>query len=65
MTPAERMARVVSLNRALDQLARAGIRARHGEGLSEAEVRLRLAALRLDRQTMIRAFGWDPDAHGL
>lgn len=29
----------------------------------DREVFLRVAARRLDRQTMIAAYGWDPDAH--
>lgn len=64
MTPEQRLERVADLNRAVRQLALAGIRQRHGSGLAEEE-KLRLAALSIDRETMIRAFGWDPDEHGL
>lgn len=49
---------------ALEQLARLGIQQRHPDA-EEQEIRLRLAALRLDRETMIRAFGWDPNLRGL
>ncbi len=64
MSPREKLQRVVSLNRALEQLARARIRSKYGEHLSERELRLRLGALRLDRATMVRVFGWDPDVEG-
>ena len=63
MSPAEKLARVGALNRAVQQLALAGIRARH-RGVSDREARLRLAALWLDRDTMMRVFGWDPEAEG-
>jgi hypothetical protein len=53
------------MNRALDQLARARLRTQYGDDLSERELRLRLAALRLDRELMVAAFGWDPRVHGL
>jgi len=65
MTPREKLERVGKLNRSLRALARAGIRQRYGANLPETEVRLRLAALSIDRETMIQAFGWDPDEHGL
>lgn len=29
----------------------------------EREVFLRVAARRLDRESMIKAYGWDPDEH--
>ncbi len=59
MGPRGRLAVAADLNEALDDLARAGIRARHGE-LPDAEARLRLFALRLSREQMVHAFGWDP-----
>jgi hypothetical protein len=64
LTPGERMMRVFDLNRAAELMALAGIRQRHGDGLSEREEQLRLAALRLDRQTMVDVFGWDPEVEG-
>ncbi|HUF49392.1 MAG TPA: hypothetical protein VMN60_01075 [Longimicrobiales bacterium] len=64
MDPRDRLRRVVALNRALDQLAGARIRAQYGEQLSPQELRLRLAALRLDRDVMVKVFGWDPEVHG-
>jgi hypothetical protein len=57
-------ARVFSeMTRAAEQLSRAGIKARHPEANDE-EVRLRLLALRLDRATMLKFFGWDPEREG-
>jgi hypothetical protein len=48
----------------LDQLARARLRKQYGDDLPEREMRLRLAALRLDPQLMADAFGWDPRLRG-
>lgn len=64
MSPAEKLARVLDLNRAVEDLALARIRKEYGPGLSEREERLRLAALHLDRETMLRVFHWDPEVHG-
>jgi len=64
MTPAEKLQRVADLNRAVRQLALARIRAQYGPDLSEREERLRLAALWLDREVMVRVFGWDPEVEG-
>jgi len=60
MTPAEKVARVIDLSRATGQLAAARIRAQYPTA-TDREVRLRLAALRLGRETMVRVFGWDPE----
>lgn len=59
MGPRGRFAAALELNDALDHLALAGIRSRHG-ALADNESRLRLFALRLSREQMIGAFGWDP-----
>jgi hypothetical protein len=63
MTGAEKLERVASLNRMLVMLQEARIRAQYGE-ISDDEMRLRLGALRLGRETMIKVFGWDPDEKG-
>jgi len=63
MTPTQKLRRVAALNRALVQLAAARIRKQYGD-VPEDEMRLRLAALRLPRETMIRAYGWDPEVKG-
>ena len=57
MTGLERLALALDMSEAVRQLALAGIRARHGSNLSEREECLRLAALTIDRETMIKAFG--------
>jgi len=64
MSPAEKIQRVVELNRAVETMAAARVREQYGPDLSDRELRLRLAALRLDRRTMIEVFGWDPEEHG-
>ena len=64
MTPAEKLQRVIDLNRAVEAMALARIRNWYGPDLSEREERLRLASLYLPRQTMIEVFDWDPDLHG-
>lgn len=64
MTPAEKLQRVMDLNQAAQEMALARIRAKYGPNLSELDERLRLASLWLDRETMIRAFGWDPQVEG-
>ena len=63
MTPAQKLARVQALNETVMQMAAARLKKEYGP-MSERELRLRLASLRLDRTTMIRVFGWDPEQHG-
>jgi len=64
MSPGDKLARVVALNRALEQLASARLRSKYGDALTDEERRLRLAALRLDATLMRDAFGWDPSIRG-
>ena len=59
----EKARRICEGVRALVDLQRARIRAQYGD-IPEAEMKLRLAALRIPRELMIRAFGWDPEVHG-
>ncbi len=47
--------------RFLTGLAEAAIRRDHPDA-SEREIFLRAASRHLDRETMIRAYGWDPEA---
>ncbi len=63
MTPQQKMQSVTELNQAVQQLALARILKQYAP-LSEYEQRLRLAALWLDRKTMIRVFNWDPLKEG-
>ncbi|HEY0782974.1 MAG TPA: hypothetical protein VGE98_10990 [Thermoanaerobaculia bacterium] len=64
MSPEERLMKAFEMTRADEEKDAARIRAQYGPDLSECELRLRLAALRIDRETMIRAFGWDPEVEG-
>ena len=64
MSPAAKLARVASLNRALVVLAEARIPSQYGPDVSERELRLRVAALRLPRETMLAVFDWDPVEQG-
>jgi hypothetical protein len=63
MSAAEKVRQVRALTDTSRRFSLAGIRRRH-PGASEREVRLRLASFWLDRETMIRLFGWDPDVQG-
>jgi len=64
MSPQQKLQRVLDLNRTVEAMAAARLRRDYGPDLSERELRLRLAALRLDREVMIEAFGWDPEVEG-
>jgi hypothetical protein len=64
MSPLEKLRQVFELNHMAQTMAAMRIQARYGPNLSERELRLRLAALWLDRETMIAAFGWDPEVEG-
>jgi len=63
MSDAQKVAIASQLTLAAEELARAGIRERHPDA-GEREIELRLGALRLGREAMIRAFGWDPEQQG-
>jgi hypothetical protein len=63
MKPQERLDRACAMSRAVVQLAAARIE-KARPGISEREMRLRLGSLWLDRGTMMRAFGWDPEKEG-
>jgi len=64
MSPAEKLQRVCDLNHMVETMAAARIRQQYGPDISERELELRLAALRLDRETMIEVFDWDPAEKG-
>jgi hypothetical protein len=61
-TPGERIEMAFRLTDLALRMAEAGVRARYPEA-SEREVFLRSAALRIPRDLMIRAYGWDPEEH--
>jgi len=54
---------VDALTRACQELAAAGIRRRHPDASAE-DTRMRVAALWLGRELMMRVFGWDPEIRG-
>lgn len=62
-TPAQKLVRMFGMGQMINELARAELRRRY-PAATPREVDLRLASRALDRQTMIRAFNWDPDVHG-
>ena len=62
-TPAEKLRKVFSIGKMLNDLVRGEIRRRYPVATAR-EIDLRLASRSLDRQTMIRAFNWDPELHG-
>jgi hypothetical protein len=51
------------MGKMVNELVRAELRRRYPAATAR-EVELRLAARNLDRETMIRAFQWDPALHG-
>jgi hypothetical protein len=65
MSPTAKLEQVAALNRALVELATARLRDQYGRDMPLRELKLRLAALRLDAETMRRVFDWDPSIHGL
>ena len=63
MTPGEKAAIVHSLNRSCDALAVAGIKQRHPDA-GDSEVRMRLGVLKVGKDLMKQAYGWDADIEG-
>ena len=62
-TPAQKLQKVFGIGKMLNELVRSEIRRRY-PGATAREVELRLASRNLDRETMIRAFHWDPELQG-
>jgi hypothetical protein len=62
MTPGERVAHIFELTEFQDGLQQASVRSMYPDA-GEHEVFLRVAARRLDRETMIKVYGWDPLLH--
>jgi len=60
-TPGERLQMALELTDFGIKLSEQGVRARYPNA-PEREVFLRAAALRIPRELMIRAYGWDPEA---
>lgn len=62
-TPGEKIEMTFALTGFAMQMAQSGVRERYPEA-SEREVFLRTAALRIPRELMIKAYGWDPEQDG-
>ena len=63
MPPAQKLKQACDLSEATRQMAAARIRKMYPEA-DDTQIRLRVAALSLGRETMVRVFGWDPDKEG-
>jgi len=63
MQPWQKLQVVARLHQLANRLVRIDIRERHPDA-SDAEIRMRVAARRLDRTTMIQVYRWDPREHG-
>lgn len=61
MTASEKLQAILSWNSMLFELIRAEVRRQHPSA-NEREILLRAAARRLDRETLIRVYGWDPES---
>ncbi len=62
-TVSEKMAMVFEMNRFARQMAEMGVRMRYPSA-NDREIFLRVAALHLSREDMIRVYQWDPEEHG-
>lgn len=62
-TPGEKLALVFEASQLVLQMYEMGVRRLYPEA-DDREVLLRVAARHLSRETMIRAYGWDPEADG-
>jgi len=61
MTPSEKIRAILGWNRLVTEMTLAEIRLQHPDA-SERKILLRAAARRLDRETLIRVYGWDPES---
>ena len=61
LTPAERLQRAFQLSNDLRARIHSAFRRLHPNA-SEYEIRVRAGAQYIDRETMIRIFGWDPES---
>jgi hypothetical protein len=62
-TPSQKLRKVLGIGKMINELVRGELRGRYPDA-TPREIELRLASRNLDRETMIRAFNWDPDLHG-
>jgi|tagenome__1003787_1003787.scaffolds.fasta_scaffold19928430_2 hypothetical protein len=62
MSPWEKIQEVERLNQLAFEEEAARIRTQYGPDTTDWEVRLRILSRQVDRETMIKGFGWDPEA---
>ena len=62
-TPSQKLRKVFSIGKMVNDLVRGELRRKYPDA-TPREIELRLAARNLDRETMIRAFHWDPELQG-
>jgi hypothetical protein len=62
MPPEKKLEMVFGMIDFLHRLVEAKLRKERPQA-DDHEIKMRLASRLLDRETMIRAFGWDPGAH--
>jgi hypothetical protein len=62
-TPEQKLARMFGMAQMINELARAEVRQRYPTA-SPREIDLRITSRTFDRETMIKAFGWDPEIRG-
>jgi hypothetical protein len=62
-TPAQKLRKVLGIGKMVNDLVRGELRRCYPDA-TPREIELRLASRNLDRETMIRAFHWDPELHG-
>jgi hypothetical protein len=63
MTPSQKLERVRAMTQAVQRLALLDIRRRHPDA-DERELALRLASRWLAPETIVAAFGWNPQERG-
>ena len=63
MTVSDKVQAIFGSMETLWNLSEAGVRSLYPQA-DDGEIFLRTAARRLDRETMIRVYGWDPQPHG-
>jgi hypothetical protein len=63
MDAAEKAELIDSMARDATELTRAGVRMRHPSA-DDREIDMRVFALRLGREWMVRVYGWDPEVKG-
>ena len=61
MTASEKVQAIMALTRMVFESAEAEVRRLH-LGIDRREAFLRTAAFHLDRDTMMRVYGWDPES---